>query len=71
MCVIFLKLLRLQKRGDCLNQNVYIRWGFDDNQAGDRRVDCFFQDHLYNYSSQGVKAKRGLVTIDNNVIVIV
>ena len=31
----------------------------------------FFQDHLYNYSSQGVKAKRGLVTIDNNVIVIV
>ena len=30
-----------------------------------------FQDHLYNYSSQGVKAKRGLVTIDINVIVIV
>ena len=31
----------------------------------------FFQDHLYNYSSQGVKAKRGLATIDINVIVIV
>ena len=56
-----------------MNQNVYIRGDFDDNQAGDLRVDWFVrhQDHLYNHSSQGVKAKRGLVTIDINAIVIV